>query len=469
MEEALYKMEGVVTIPEEKREEYNRKVLELLYKGGIRKTEEIMLDGNSITVVRQALPDENGIVSFDYSIFEKRERNISTFNIKTGELCITDSGNYEYGMIMDLLMVLQQAYSNTPCFYSYKSKPIHLSRYLEVLDTILGERTVCKHGTDIWEIFKYYHLNSDLKNITVQEAYEMSSWEENENKFEQVYWMIYMGDDMSGISDSAECISKENLKEASFVEKASFLYRSFKSHIEDIEMDSWLRLLLESPAEERKKKALLNDDYGNIAEASLYIPAMGLLNIYAKAKGEDFWTVWDRFKIDGYTDIPFIIGMERVFKERARVPLFIPMRRDNEDEFIEFWDGNNLKLSKGLMRRFEKWKRNYEKCKNLDNMNMESMLYRILHDLENDWKCRYADLTFVEEFLVNKTDDRYLRLLRVLQDFMYEGTEFFPELTKRQAIDWIIKSRRDKNDSIMMSSYVSLLANHSQRLRIMGV
>ena len=44
MEEALYKMEGVVTIPEEKREEYNRKVLELLYKGGIRKTEEIMLD-----------------------------------------------------------------------------------------------------------------------------------------------------------------------------------------------------------------------------------------------------------------------------------------------------------------------------------------------------------------------------------------------------------------------------------------
>lgn len=39
MYENLYKMAGNVAIPEEKREEFNQHVLQILYKGGIRKTD----------------------------------------------------------------------------------------------------------------------------------------------------------------------------------------------------------------------------------------------------------------------------------------------------------------------------------------------------------------------------------------------------------------------------------------------
>lgn len=39
MRDDLYKMAGNVVIPEDKREEFNRHIMQILYRGGIRKTE----------------------------------------------------------------------------------------------------------------------------------------------------------------------------------------------------------------------------------------------------------------------------------------------------------------------------------------------------------------------------------------------------------------------------------------------
>ena len=100
---------------------------------------------------------------------------------------------------------------------------------------------------------------------------------------------------------------------------------------------------------------------------------------------------------------------------------------------------------------------------------MESELYRILSEMEQDWDCRYADREFVDEFLSHKTEVRYLNLMRTLGELLDERTDLFPELTRRQAIDWIIVRSRNKQDAVIMSAFVSLMTNHAQRMRIFGL
>lgn len=97
MRDDLYKLEGIVMIPANEKAEFNRYILQILDVCGIRKTERIELDGRVITVARRPMPDGQGIVSFDYSIFEKKKRKTATYNTNTCELITPDRGYSEFG------------------------------------------------------------------------------------------------------------------------------------------------------------------------------------------------------------------------------------------------------------------------------------------------------------------------------------------------------------------------------------
>ena len=71
----FYRLAGTFTISEEKRNEFNLLALELLNRCGIRLLKDITVAGNTITVISHISPDSNGIVSFNYSIFEHRKRD----------------------------------------------------------------------------------------------------------------------------------------------------------------------------------------------------------------------------------------------------------------------------------------------------------------------------------------------------------------------------------------------------------
>ena len=118
--------------------------------------------------------------------------------------------------------------------------------------------------------------------------------------------------------------------------------------------------------------------------------------------------------------------------------------------------------------KLDTWKIAFEHADVPVNFNMEVMLAEIQSDMEDDWDCRYPDKTFIEEFLLNKDDIRYQKLLIVLRDFIDEGILFYPELTRRQAIDWALKRARNKQDSVLMSAFQSLTVNHKQRMLIFG-
>ncbi len=111
METNRYTLVGEVNVPDEKKDELNGYVLELLDKCGIRKTEEIELAGKVITVINSARPDKNGIVSFDYSVFEKKKREVATYDMASCKLFTPDRGYSEFGVAMNLIMILQESYT----------------------------------------------------------------------------------------------------------------------------------------------------------------------------------------------------------------------------------------------------------------------------------------------------------------------------------------------------------------------
>ena len=111
-----YKIVGTISIPEEKREEFNRNVEKVLDVFGIRQTEKRMVGDREITVLKKPEADEDGIVRFNYSMFEKRVREGDSYNTKTCQLICPDRGWDEFGVAMNSILIMQEAYSETPCF-----------------------------------------------------------------------------------------------------------------------------------------------------------------------------------------------------------------------------------------------------------------------------------------------------------------------------------------------------------------
>ena len=88
--------------------------------------------------------------------------------------------------------------------------------------------------------------------------------------------------------------------------------------------------------------------------------------------------------------------------------------------------------------------------------------------MEKDWECRLVDKAFITEFIEHKNEDSYKKALLLYREFMDEDTAYFPELTKKQAIWWIIRDNRYKFDFTAMSAFQSLLINHKRRFQIFG-
>lgn len=75
-----------------KKKEMNDLIIKIFDETGIRNTATLMLNEEKITVVEKALPDINGIVHFNYSIFENIVRNGNYYDCNNCKLVITDEG-----------------------------------------------------------------------------------------------------------------------------------------------------------------------------------------------------------------------------------------------------------------------------------------------------------------------------------------------------------------------------------------
>ena len=464
-----FKMAGAVHIPSDIQKEFNERILTMLDYCGIRKTTTIDVAGRTYYVTEPVSIDSKGNIEFDHSVLEKEKHEAAVFNVNTCFLSMPERGYIEIELAGVFLMTLCQAYSDTQCYLTYDGKIFSVRCFLQILNYIFDYELPCNNGNDVWELYSFFHYDKDYEDIQPYEAFRslIKDWDEGITYNQLMTYLILSKDKPPTFKCKTKCI-KSKIVDKNLSEKEELLFSLLSKLCDNEEVIVRLKGLLEKNMEERQKEAEDDDDYGLLAELSLYFSAPAIVKYLSLAKGENFWDLWDRLNIIPYKDVidkPICETPEQYCK----VPLYIPIKRDDEDEFLYLWNGDNLKLSEKLIKQIEEWKCDYARLMLTPGLDTEAELAQILFEMENDWNCPFVSRSLVEELLNNKNNVKYQKLLLVLKKFISKGLELFPELTQRQAIEWVLKRSRDPKEAVHIGTFMTLLENTKERQRIFGI
>lgn len=289
----VFKMVGECTIPEERREELNKHVINLLDRCGMRLMGKMDFKGTSVNVLKHLAPDSEGIVRFDYSIFQHEKVKDGSYDMKT---CVINAPSSPFGVCVDVIAfvsALLEIYSTTPCYTTVDGMRINNELSLQLINNILNNKE---------SSFKYYEI------------------------------------------------------------------------------------------------------------------------------------------------------MEMI----------------NEDIFLGVWEDRTLKLSDEMKREIVQWKEEYKSIKVPDGFDMEKELLNLLKDIEEYWPVRYVSEEFVKEYTLHKGDVSYMKGILLLQGKANCYLEYFPELTRTQAMKWAVSPFRTKFDSDAITALIGALSGKKTRKEIFG-
>lgn len=475
MEKERYRLLGTVNVPENKREELNKYVQELLYKGGIRKSCEVVLDGKTYTTLKPVMPDENGIMQFDYSIFERKLRQVGTYDTDTCTLMVTDRGYNEYGLVMNLIMFLLEVYSQDMCVLMDGDEPVEYPRaYLRILKGLLGVEFFNDKRCRIWDMvyFLYQNKITDTISLDILNCMELSNRDLYWEQFDAYGGALFLEE---ATATNCEDIPKEKVASLKSYERKKFLYKILreKLSLQDEQFEKELMLLLNSNLAERQKMAERDDTIGMVAVCSLYMLPAVIVGGYAGIKKLTFWEAWETFGNRKYTDFLATEKKEDEKKKEEkekleRIPFYLPIRREDENEFLEYWDGENLALSDKMKEYIELWQGWYKETEDIQSIPMEKTLAWVAEMVSAQYEAAYLDYDFVMEFLEHKDDKNYQKAVSIFRKTKEKDCWLFPELTVKQAQEEIIKYYQCAEDKIVLRAYQALLYNKVQRKRLFG-
>lgn len=223
---------------------------------------------------------------------------------------------------------------------------------------------------------------------------------------------------------------------------------------------------------DREKLAEAKDNLGIIAELSLYIPPTCIVSAFALLGKKPFWDAWDELVMEGaYTDV---IGEDdeddkegKLSEEWMKIPFNKVIFREDNDEFLEFWDGENFILSDEMKERIQTWKKLIDAQEDQPNLQIKLYLGETLAYIEKEWSCRYIDEMFVKKILNHQDDPTWRRVLLVLRGIVDDGIDLFPEMNRKMAVLWL-KSTRVPFDATAIVAFCSLMENDVARQRVFG-
>lgn len=469
MKDNMFCLAGKVSIPVEKRNEMNKYVLEIMDKCGIRKTVEMTVAGKKVTVAAPARPNTDGIVLFDYSIFEKKKRKISQYDLNTCELYVEDPGYNEFGVVMNMIMVLQEAFTNGGCYFIKSGKLYDVEIYLLLIQGVLGEKVTLPGRIRMSEVYLFFRNSEEYKDITYTDLLEDYSDKYGRLDIEQLLAVFEIENKKIIIPEEGKISCRNEIKSANSCSRIEYAYRVFRGikETEKTAMKSYLAELLNADFAKRKELSARQDEKGIIAELSLYVLPVRLVFAYTQDVDLDFWETWDSLGTKGYSDITWEADSKDDESDFQKFPFYKAIQRKNEDEFLEFWDGGNLLLSQNMKECIRYWEEQMNDICVPSVISVENLLTNIITRLERSY-CRYVDEKFVAEFMEHGSEINYQKALILIQRLLDKEQEYFPELTGEQAEEWIIKDSRDNFDYIEISALVSLMTNKKQRNIIFG-
>lgn len=474
-----YWYSGKVNVPAEQREQFNADVLEILKQCGIRKTKEILVGNKEVTVTTLPYPDENGIVTFDYSIFEQKLRKPATYNTNDCTLKVEDRGGNEYGVAMNLILVLQESYSNGSGYVMHGENIMKVYGYMALLSTLLNRKIWNRGRENLARLLIALRQTPDGKGAKLKGAMALQTKEFDHFWGHELDACLDLLLDYDGCDYELESKSRSYINCRSLLVGESFPTRRARIIIYNVLRKEYIsnksavrefaKKLVHLPLEKRKELAKESGEKGFLAECSLYVSAYAFIAGMAAIEKCSIDDVWKELGMDVYDD--YIVAKECLTEADAkweRTDLYPIFCRKNQDEFLELWNGENLTLSTELQQNFAKWTQSISEMKDDPDLDVEATLGNIIEDMTDMWKCRFVEEAFVTNILRHKEQPEWRKALLVLQEMLYSERASLPELDGELAIYWSWSYRDKKADAVLASAYCSLLANDTQRKRVFG-
>ena len=469
---------GQVNVPADQREQFNADVSEILKQCGIRKTKEISVGDHLVTVTSLPCPDKNGIITFDYSIFEKKLRKPAMYNTNDCTLKVVDRGANEYGVAMNLILVLQECYSNGSGYVMYGQNIINVYRYMALLSTILHRKIWNRGRESLAKLLLALRQTPEGKDANTANAIALQPmnfchlWEDKVDACLDIFSELN-DSDFTRAEQSIACINCRSLMvgEASQTRwSRKIIYNVLRKEyaVNKSAVRKFVKKLIQLPFEGRKELAKESGENGFLAECSLSISAYVFISCIAVLEKRSFDDMWKELGMNIYDDSLVWKHCLTADDKWEYTDLYPIICRKNQDEFLELWDGTNLTLSAGLQQNIAEWKQRISEIKDDSELDVEATLGNILKDMSDMWKCRFVEESFVSNILSHKEQPEWRKALLVLQEMLYSERAALPELDGELATYWSWSYRDQKADAVRVSAYCSLLANDTQRKRVFG-
>ena len=83
-----------------------------------------------------------------------------------------DPGYNEFGIVMNMIMVLQEAYTNGGCYFIKSGKLYDVEIYLLLIQGVLGEKVTLPGRIRMSEVYLFFRNSEEYKDITYTDLLE---------------------------------------------------------------------------------------------------------------------------------------------------------------------------------------------------------------------------------------------------------------------------------------------------------
>lgn len=469
-----YKLIGEIRIPNNKKKELNKHVLQLLEICGIRKVVEIELGSKTYKVTELPRPDEHGIVHFNYSVFEKQERSMSHYDTNTCQLYSVDRGYMQFGLAMNLIMAMQEAYSESMCVLMQNDEICDVWGYAVCVKQLLGLDLWYKNRAKLWEMILFFR-EMKYTNITENDVFRCCPYEFSYSSAKELFAYIYTHCEIRKPIDYPE----HDYYEINMDSRHGNDYCAYKILLECVEEEGIIstkckiKYLLTKEYQKRKKMMEMekNHRWRRIYEISLYELPPVFVQAIAMITNDEFWDIWaelgDKAYTDGLSDmtrnsVPDTSEMSPLYWKNLKVNEGIGrLKTLGKEEYLKFEAVNSL---------LDRWKLEYHQILDADmeDINIEACFMDIMDLLVEIWNNPYLSKEFVEEFLEHSNDIEYKRAIFLFCQMINDDAKMFPELSRKQALMWVSRKVYDDEKKIRLQAYGDFLSNKEIRKEVFG-
>ena len=319
---------GKPHIPEDRREEFQQRMLRLFREGGMMCWEKVEMFGKKNSLLYFPEPDENGHLWFNYNYFE--DDCWEDAGMHDGSIFSNKVGWQHFCRVMSAAYVLEERSSDTPCFADLRDPDIPHWFTLGWLKYLFGEELPLE-SPSIWDTYvflknagRYHQYGDSWDNILERNI--RCTWDELdflavktvEHGTEEVLREIENDDseDVSaGEGDDPYTLGASYARLLAYVKKIP----EQLTGTEDEQIQLIMKYLAEPDKDTIIARAEDEHEPENLRDLPLmeaYFPRQIVVKTLAEIYHRDFWDLWEQAK-EGYTCHFY----QKLVKEEQMLPL----------------------------------------------------------------------------------------------------------------------------------------------------